>query len=52
MIKSGHGSNEAVMYFEDLRGAKSLSQLHKTLQPKKRKRAMDDDELQTDNPTI
>ncbi|KAF8811429.1 hypothetical protein BYT27DRAFT_7081091, partial [Phlegmacium glaucopus] len=40
-IKSGHSSNEAVSYFEDLRGEKSLSQLHKVLQPKdlKRKRA-------------
>jgi hypothetical protein len=34
---------------KDLRGTKSLSQLHKTLQPKKRKRATDerdDNELQ------
>ena len=47
-IKSGHSSGEAVTYFEDSRGTKSLSQLHKALQPKKRKRATDnlnDEEL-------
>jgi hypothetical protein len=43
-IKSGHSSGEAVTYFEDLRGTKSLSQCHKTLQLKKRKRATDDDD--------
>ncbi|KAF8961565.1 hypothetical protein BDZ97DRAFT_1664085 [Flammula alnicola] len=43
-MKSGHSSDEAVVYFEGLRGGKSLSQLHKSLQTKKRKRRMTDDE--------
>jgi hypothetical protein len=42
-IKSGKSSGEAVKYFEDLRETKGLSQLHKILQTKKRKRATDND---------